>query len=64
VVWFVLRYVAGVESDGIVLVTIVVLPLLFGVWSNRYAKMLWLAIDLWLHPPTREDFESRGRDGR
>ena len=59
--WFVLRYVIGVQSDWVMLLSITVLPVLFGVWSNRYAKMLWLAIDLWLHPPGREDFESRGR---
>ena len=34
---------------------------LFAVWSNRYTKMLWLLFDLWMHPPTREDFEERGR---
>lgn len=61
VIWFVLRYVMGVRSDGIVLFAIVVLPVLFGVWSNRYAKMLWLSFDLWMHPPSRDDFEPRGR---
>ena len=62
VVWFVLRYVMRITSDGLVLASIIVIPVLFGLWSNRYAKMIWMGIDLWLHPPTREDFEQRGRD--
>lgn len=62
VVWLVLRYVIGVESDTVVLTSIVVIPALFAVWSNRYSKMVWLIFDLWLHPPTQEDFEARGRD--
>ena len=61
-VWAVLRFIMGVESDFIVLTSIIVVPALFAFWSNRYAKMLWLMFDLWLHPPTQEDFESRGRD--
>jgi hypothetical protein len=56
------RFVLRVESDGIVLATIVIVPALFAVWSNRYTKMAWLVFDLWLHPPTQEDFEARGRD--
>ena len=59
--WVVVRLVMGVESDFIVLSSILVIPALFAFWSNRYSKMLWLAIDLWLHPPTQEDFEPRGR---
>jgi hypothetical protein len=61
VVWFVERYILGVESDAIVLLSITVLPVLFGVWSNRYAKMIWLVLDLWLHPVSQEDFAARGR---
>jgi hypothetical protein len=34
---------------------------MFGLWSIRYAKMLWLAIDLTIHPSVLEDFEARGR---
>ena len=60
-VWVVVRLVMGVESDFIVLSSILVVPLLFAFWSNRYAKMAWLVFDLWLHPPTQEDFEARGR---
>jgi hypothetical protein len=62
IVWLVVRIGIGVESDVVVLTSIIVVPALFALWSNRYAKMLWLMIDLWLHPPTQEDFEPRGRD--
>jgi hypothetical protein len=61
-VWVAVRLVIGVESDVIVLISIIVVPALFAFWSNRYAKMLWMTFDLWLHPPTQEDFEARGRD--
>ena len=61
ITWLVLHFILGVESDWIVLTSIVVVPALFAVWSNRYAKMIWLMFDLWLHPPTSEDFQSRGR---
>lgn len=61
-VWVAVRLVMRVESDFIVLTSIIVVPALFAVWSNRYAKMLWLMFDLWLHPPTQEDFDPRGRD--
>jgi hypothetical protein len=61
VVWLVLHYALRIESDAVTLTSIIILPILFGVWSNRHAKMLWMALDLWMHPPTREDFESRGR---
>ena len=62
IVWLVVRIGLGVQSDAVVLTSIIVVPALFALWSNRYAKMLWLMIDLWLHPPTQEDFEPRGRD--
>ena len=61
-VWVIVRLVIGVESDVIVLTSIILIPALFAFWSNRYTKMAWLMFDLWLHPPTQEDFESRGRD--
>ena len=60
-VWFTMRMVFNVKSDAIVLSSIVVLSVAFGFWSNRYTKMIWLAIDLTLHPPTKEDFQGRGR---
>ena len=59
--WAVLSYGLRVESGAVMLTTMIALGLAFSVWSNRYAKMIWLAIDLTLHPPTREDFEPRGR---
>lgn len=61
-VWLIVRFVIGVESDAVVLASIVIVPLLFAVWSNRYSKMIWMMFDLWLHPPTHEDFEGRGRN--
>ena len=60
-VWALLRVAYHVQSDAIVLSSMVVTGVLFGVWSNRYTKMIWMAVDLWLHPPTKEDFKSRGR---
>jgi hypothetical protein len=61
-VWPLLRYVAGVESDAIILVSMITVGICFGVWVVRYAKMLWLVIDLTIHPPAQEDFQSRGRN--
>ena len=39
-----------------------IVGLVFGLWSIRYAKIIWLNIDLTFHPPSREDFEQRGRN--
>jgi len=61
VVWAVERYILGVESDTIVLLSITIIPVLFGIWANRYTKMAWLWLDIWLHPVSRDDFEARGR---
>jgi uncharacterized protein (DUF983 family) len=60
-VWPIMYFLLGVRSDVVTIVTMVVVGILFGLWFNRYAKMIWLAIDLTLHPPAREDFERRGR---
>lgn len=57
-----LRLVLHVESDAIVLSTTIVFAVAVGLWSNRYTKMIWLTIDLTLHPPTKEDFQGRGRE--
>src|SRR5215510_5332634 len=62
-VWPFLQYAVGVRSDWIILASMIAVGLGFGAWFVRYAKMLWIMIDLWLHPPTQEDFESRGRGG-
>ena len=59
--WVLLRFIYYVESDAVVLSAMLTIAVGFGLWSNRYAKMIWLAIDLTIHPPTKEDFESRGR---
>jgi uncharacterized protein (DUF983 family) len=60
-IWPLLRYVFGVRSDWMILGAMLLGGVAFGIWFIRYAKMLWLAIDLKLNPPTREDFQSRGR---
>jgi len=60
-VWPLMRYIFGVQSDGLILSAMVVTGVVFGVWFVRYAKMLWLALDLTIHPPSAEDFQSRGR---
>jgi len=61
-VWPILRFVVGVRSDRIILASMIAVGLGFGAWFIRYAKMIWIVIDLWLHPATREDFQPRGRD--
>jgi hypothetical protein len=40
----------------------ILVGLVFGLWSIRYAKIIWLNIDLTIHPPNREDFEQRNRN--
>jgi hypothetical protein len=59
--WPLLYYVIGIRSAALTLGIMVTVAVLFGVWFVRYSKALWLAIDLTLHPPAAEDFESRGR---
>ena len=59
--WPILRYLFGVQSAAWLLGIMVAVAVLFGIWSVRYSKALWLAIDLTLHPPASEDFEARGR---
>lgn len=60
-IWPVLKYGLGIQSDAILLTTMILVGLVCGVWSIRYAKMLWLALDLTMHPSVLEDFEARGR---
>jgi hypothetical protein len=60
--WPFLKYVVGVQSDNVILAGMVIVGGLFGLWSIRYAKMIWLVIDLTIHPPSREDFEQRSRN--
>ena len=59
--WPVLYYVLGLRNAAATLSIMVAVALLFGIWFVRYSKALWLAFDLWLHPPHSEDFDSRGR---
>ena len=56
-----LRMVLHIESDVVVLSSMLVFAVAFGIWSNRYTKMIWMAIDLTLNPVSKEDFEQRGR---
>ena len=62
--WPFMKYVLHVHSDAIVLTTMVAVGILFGTWFLRYAKMLWLAFDLWMHPSALEDFQARGRSNK
>jgi hypothetical protein len=48
--WPILRYVFGIRNATLLLSIMVAVA------------VLWLAIDLTLHPPASEDFESRGRN--
>jgi hypothetical protein len=60
--WPVLHYVLGVRNAAVTLGTMIAVAIVVGLWSVRYSKVLWLALDLTLHPPHSEDFESRGRE--
>src|ERR1700688_3961686 len=60
--WRFARYVLGIRNAALTLSIMVAVAVLFGIWFVRYSKVLWLALDLTLHPPASEDFESRGRD--
>jgi len=60
-VWPFMRYVLGVRNPAATLSVMIAVAVLFGIWFVRYSKVLWLAVDLSLHPPHSEDFESRGR---
>jgi hypothetical protein len=59
--WPLLYYVFGVRNPAVTLGTMIAVAILFGLWFVRYSKVIWLAIDLTLHPPHSEDFEARGR---
>jgi hypothetical protein len=59
--WPVARYVLGIRNAAVTLAIMVGVAVLFGIWFVRYSKVLWLALDLTLHPPHSEDFEDRGR---
>lgn len=59
--WFLLSRVLGMGWDPRVLAILLATVLVFPVWFFRYARMLWMTLDLWLNPPVAEDFEPRGR---
>jgi uncharacterized protein (DUF983 family) len=59
--WVLLSLVLGMGWDTRVLALLAVFALLFPIWFFRYSRMLWMAMDLYLNPPVREDFEPRGR---
>jgi len=60
--WPFLQHVVGVKSDKIILPAMIVVGVCFGLWFIRYAKILWLAFDLTIHPPSRDDYEQRDRN--
>ena len=64
VAWAVLRYVLHVEADSVMLTSMLLFALAVTFWTNRYTKMAWILLDLFFHPATAEDFESRGRGER
>jgi hypothetical protein len=59
--WPLLYFVFGVRNAAVTLTAMIAVAILFGVWFIRYSKVIWLALDLKLNPPSAEDFESRGR---
>jgi hypothetical protein len=59
--WPVARFLLGIRNAALTLSLMVGVAILFGIWFVRYSKVLWLALDLTLHPPASEDFEHRGR---
>jgi hypothetical protein len=60
--WPFLYYLVGIRSPGLTLGIMVTVACVFGVWFVRYAKMIWLVFDLYMHPVVSEDFEQRGRN--
>jgi hypothetical protein len=54
-------YLLGIRNAALTLTIMIAVARIFGVWFVRYSKVLWLALDLTLHPPHSEDFEPRGR---
>jgi hypothetical protein len=59
--WLLLSRLLGMGWDVRVLAALLLFVALFPIWFFRYARMLWLVLDLYLNPPVREDFEPRGR---
>lgn len=61
ILWFLLSPVLGMGWDFRVLIVLLAFVSVFPLWFFRYARMLWMALDLYLNPPVREDFQPRGR---
>ena len=59
--WPALYYIIGIRNSIVTVSIMAGVALVFGVWFVRYSKVLWLALDLTLHPPNADDFEPRGR---
>ncbi len=54
-------YVFGMGWSLTVLAAVLLVALVFPIWFFRYARILWMCLDLYLNPPVTEDFEARGR---
>ena len=59
--WPVLYYLLGIRNAALTLGVMITVAVVFGIWFVRYSKVLWLALDLTIHPPHSDDFQSRGR---
>jgi len=60
--WPVMKYALRIDSPAITLAVMIGVALGFGIWFVRYSKAIWLALDLTIHPPSPDDFTSRGRN--
>jgi uncharacterized protein (DUF983 family) len=56
-----LGYVFDLGWSKTVFVAVIGVSVVFPIWFFRYARALWMCLDLYLNPPVNEDFESRGR---
>ena len=61
VTWFILGYLMGLGWGWPVLAVLLLVVSVFPIWFFRYSRMLWMALDMYLNPPVKEDFEARGR---
>jgi uncharacterized protein (DUF983 family) len=61
IIGVVMGIVFGMGWSPVVLGTILIVVPVFGLWFFRYARILWMCLDLYLNPPVREDFQARGR---
>ena len=61
VTWFLLSIVMGLGQSWSVLAVLLAIVAVFPIGCFRHFRMLWMALDLYLNPPVKEDFEARGR---